>query len=222
MQLQLLQQHGNEQSGSQYEGSLLFDTAPDHQLYYPSEEAPGALQWRSRSPVEGNTGVVDQNVVHSDASFNGDGSGSEGSPVVPTDLGGSTAGLVGGIGGAGSLTAAIMAEVQCEYRDQAYQAALRTILLRSDRTGGESLTWRPGVPTQKALQRQVALLLCGWSVNEEELMGAIRRWEKEGSFPRAACWLVFMKQYDKAIELLMQSNGALLTLDPDPFLVGNC
>jgi len=33
------------------------------------------------------------------------------------------------------------------------------------------------------------------------------RWEKDGQHSRAACWLVFMKQYNKALELLMRSKG---------------
>jgi hypothetical protein len=39
-------------------------------------------------------------------------------------------------------------------------------------------------------------------VNGDELMGAIRRWEKEGS----------MKEYDMAVELLMRSNGMSIVL----------
>ncbi|PFH53658.1 hypothetical protein AMATHDRAFT_137028 [Amanita thiersii Skay4041] len=90
-----------------------------------------------------------------------------------------------------------------------YQAALSVLVKRINKNMGGSDAadaWRPPVASHKLLQRQVALQLCGWSVREDDLMGAIRRWEKEGAYPRAACWLVFMKQYDKAVELLMRSN----------------
>jgi hypothetical protein len=35
----------------------------------------------------------------------------------------------------------------------------------------------------------------------------IRSWEREGKHSRAACWLVFTRQFSKAIELLMRSKG---------------
>lgn len=43
------------------------------------------------------------------------------------------------------------------------------------RRNGESVTWKPTIQTSKLLQRQVALQLCGWSLQEEELMTAIKR-----------------------------------------------
>ncbi|KAM6501602.1 hypothetical protein JOM56_001579 [Amanita muscaria] len=130
-------------------------------------------------------------------------------PIITHDVAASAFGIgatLGGISGAGA------GEMYSGWRDQAYQLALQAIISRStkisngDLTASAAVSWRPSVPTQKALQRHVALLLCGWSVDEDDLMGAIRRWEREGNYPRAACWLVFMKQYDKATELLMRSD----------------
>lgn len=33
------------------------------------------------------------------------------------------------------------------------------------------------------------------------------RWEKDGQYPRAAAWLVFTRQFSKALETLLKSNG---------------
>ncbi|KAF7301219.1 zinc-ribbon-16 domain-containing protein [Mycena indigotica] len=63
-----------------------------------------------------------------------------------------------------------------------------------------------GIATSRPLQRQVALHLCGWSLKEEDLWTNVKRWEKEGSHSRAACWLVFAQHYSKAFEVLMRSN----------------
>ena len=35
------------------------------------------------------------------------------------------------------------------------------------------------------------------------------RWEKEGHLSQAACWLVFTRQYSKAVDMLMSSNGMM-------------
>jgi len=67
--------------------------------------------------------------------------------------------------------------------------------------------WKPAVQTSKLLQRQIALQIIGWSLRDDELSDAIKRWQKEGQFARAACWLVFTRQYGKAVELLMRSDG---------------
>jgi hypothetical protein len=61
------------------------------------------------------------------------------------------------------------------------------------------MRWRPPSETNKLTQRQVALQLCGWSLKEDELNAVIRVWEKEGRWSRAACWLVFTKQFGKAV-----------------------
>ena len=192
--------------------SLLLDVPGDH---HPVEEVqpsqvPNAR--RSRSPIDGPTigtstsGAtvmgMDPNGSASDLGLQSDASSNEESPVILEGAtGGDNTSVGGGIG------------AQSTY--QAYQAALGKLLVLSNRGGGDIESWKPYVATQKARQRQVALLLCGWSVNGDELMGAIRRWEKEGSFPRAACWLVFMKEYDMAVELLMRSNGISIVLQKE-------
>ncbi|KAF8346674.1 hypothetical protein F5887DRAFT_960284 [Amanita rubescens] len=163
---------------------------------------------RSRSPADGAAAAassagggatvlgMDPNGSPSESGLQSDASSGEGSPIVHMD---------GAISGPDS-TAAAGVHIGAQSAYQAYQAALGELLVLSNRGGVDIADWKPGVATQKALQRQVALLLCGWSVNGDELLTAIRRWEREGSFPRAACWLVFMKEYEKAIECLMRSN----------------
>ncbi|KAJ7179577.1 hypothetical protein C8R46DRAFT_1074139 [Mycena filopes] len=85
-----------------------------------------------------------------------------------------------------------------------FHAALSALALRGgDKTSGWNF---PAVSSAKILQRQVALQLCGWSLKEEDLWTNIKRWEKDGHHSRAACWLVFTQQYNKAVEVLMRSN----------------
>ncbi|KAJ3501958.1 hypothetical protein NLJ89_g9102 [Agrocybe chaxingu] len=74
------------------------------------------------------------------------------------------------------------------------------------RKGADRSSWKPTVPTTKLVQRQIALQICGWSLREDELAAAVKRWEKDDQLSRAACWLVFTRQYSKAVELLMRSN----------------
>ncbi|KZP05522.1 hypothetical protein FIBSPDRAFT_765742 [Athelia psychrophila] len=80
------------------------------------------------------------------------------------------------------------------------------ILALCARKGIERAAWKPPVHSQKVEQRQFALQLCGWSLRDEDLQNAIKKWEKEGNHSRAACWLVFTRQYSKAVELLMRSK----------------
>ncbi|KAF7980728.1 hypothetical protein HWV62_36737 [Athelia sp. TMB] len=80
------------------------------------------------------------------------------------------------------------------------------IVALSSRKGTERLAWKPPVSSQKVEQRLFALQLCGWSLKDEDLQNAIKKWEKEGKHSRAACWLVFTRQYSKAVELLMRSK----------------
>ncbi|PPQ65556.1 hypothetical protein CVT24_010819 [Panaeolus cyanescens] len=84
-----------------------------------------------------------------------------------------------------------------------WTAALRSL---ASRRGADRSTWKPPVSTSKLVQRQLALQVCGWSLREDELTAAIDRWEKEGMLSRAACWLVFTKQYAKAVEVLLRSE----------------
>ncbi|THH28339.1 hypothetical protein EUX98_g5852 [Antrodiella citrinella] len=84
-----------------------------------------------------------------------------------------------------------------------YVNAIGTLLGRKEHGKG---AWKPAVATAKLAQRQLALYLCGWSLAEEDLASAVKRWEKEHKHSQAACWLVFTKQYKAAIELLMRSK----------------
>lgn len=92
------------------------------------------------------------------------------------------------------------------------------------RIGPDRPPWKSSTSISKPLQRQLALQLCGWSMREEDLLATIKRysfiiiaqdviptlshrWEKEGKTSRAACWLIFTKNYSKAVDLLMRSDG---------------
>ncbi|KAH8822890.1 hypothetical protein DL96DRAFT_1671122 [Flagelloscypha sp. PMI_526] len=65
--------------------------------------------------------------------------------------------------------------------DDTFQHALIALATRK----GNKL-WKPSIPTARAVNRQVALQLCGWNLVEEEFTKDIRRWEKEGKISRAA------------------------------------
>lgn len=70
-------------------------------------------------------------------------------------------------------------------------------------------SWKSPVATGKLLQRKLALLTCGWSLREDEISATISRFERDGEISKAACWLVFTGQANKAVELLMRSDGML-------------
>ncbi|KAI0338210.1 hypothetical protein BDW22DRAFT_1487781 [Trametopsis cervina] len=94
-----------------------------------------------------------------------------------------------------------------------------TLLAEND---PERPPWKPAVTTTRLAQRRLALDLCGWSLAEEDLASAVKRWEKEHKYSQAACWLVFTKKYKAAVDLLMRSkdeshhmmSGMLAALNP--------
>ncbi|KAH8077520.1 hypothetical protein BXZ70DRAFT_1053623, partial [Cristinia sonorae] len=90
-----------------------------------------------------------------------------------------------------------------EHVPEDFLNAVATISARKD--FGKA-NWKPAVSTTKLPQRQLALYLIGWSLAEEDLAEAVKRWEKEHAHSRAACWLVFTKQHKAAIDLLMRSK----------------
>lgn len=69
--------------------------------------------------------------------------------------------------------------------------------------------WKSPVTTNKLLQRKLALLTCGWSLREDEISATIARFERDGEISKAACWLIFTGQANKAVELLMRSDGMM-------------
>ncbi|KAF8493614.1 hypothetical protein JB92DRAFT_2998338 [Gautieria morchelliformis] len=68
------------------------------------------------------------------------------------------------------------------------------------------------VSTSRLAQRRFCLSLCGWNQGDDELLRAVARWEKEGQLTRAACWLLFTDQHEKAIECLMRSDDERLRI----------
>ena len=61
-----------------------------------------------------------------------------------------------------------------------FQAALEVLVGRgADGVGGSGSgsgrPWKPLVPSAKAMQRQIAQRLCGWSLKEEEVAGVLQR-----------------------------------------------
>ena len=52
-----------------------------------------------------------------------------------------------------------------------WSAALHSLAARRR----DHSSWKPTVPTDKLMQRQIALQVCGWSVREEELSAVVKR-----------------------------------------------
>ena len=52
-----------------------------------------------------------------------------------------------------------------------WSAALHSLAARRR----DHSSWKPTVPTDKLVQRQIALQVCGWSVREEEISAAVKR-----------------------------------------------
>ena len=53
-----------------------------------------------------------------------------------------------------------------------WSAALHSLAARR---GTDRSSWKPTVSTNKLVQRQIALQVCGWSLREEELTAAVKR-----------------------------------------------
>ncbi|KAI8992887.1 hypothetical protein BD414DRAFT_412412 [Trametes punicea] len=86
-----------------------------------------------------------------------------------------------------------------------FLAAIEVLNARSG-SSESAAAWKPSVSTARLAQRRFALQLCGWSLAQEDLARAIKRWEKENKHSQAACWLVFTEQNKQAIDLLMRSK----------------
>lgn len=54
-----------------------------------------------------------------------------------------------------------------------YIAAVTTLVARKESSG--KATWKPAAATAKVPQRQLALYLCGWSLAEDDLSHAIKK-----------------------------------------------
>ena len=52
-----------------------------------------------------------------------------------------------------------------------WSAALHSLAARRK----DHPSWKPTVTTDKMIQRQIALQVCGWSVREEELSASVKR-----------------------------------------------
>ena len=52
-----------------------------------------------------------------------------------------------------------------------WSAALHSLAARRK----DHSSWKPTVPTDKLLQRQIALQVCGWSVREEEVSAKVKK-----------------------------------------------
>ncbi|KIK80016.1 hypothetical protein PAXRUDRAFT_833780 [Paxillus rubicundulus Ve08.2h10] len=87
-----------------------------------------------------------------------------------------------------------------------FNAAITVLLSRQ---GTAEPVWSPVLRTNKLAQRELALRLCGWYLRDDDLSNAIKKWERDGQQSRAACWLVFTRQYTKALELLMRSKDEM-------------
>ena len=88
-----------------------------------------------------------------------------------------------------------------------FSTVVATLLAEND---PDRTPWRPAVPTGKLAQRRLAVDLCGWSLAEEDLAAAVKKWEKEHKYSQAACWLVFTRKYKAAVDVLMRSKGRAL------------
>ncbi|KAG8729837.1 hypothetical protein FRC12_020678, partial [Ceratobasidium sp. 428] len=56
-------------------------------------------------------------------------------------------------------------------------------------------------------RRRLALALCGWDISNTELRNEITRWLREGKYTKAACWAIFLNDFQLATESLMHSSG---------------
>lgn len=102
-----------------------------------------------------------------------------------------------------------------------YNAALNTLNSRSN-LNSDKFAFKSSVHTDKIQRRKLALALCNWKAGDEEIARSVRpcillrithrranRWEREGRYSQAACWLLFTNQGGRAIELLIRSKSTV-------------
>ncbi|TDL25945.1 WD40 repeat-like protein [Rickenella mellea] len=80
-----------------------------------------------------------------------------------------------------------------------YITALNTLNSRRD---VDKSTTKVTVTTSKLAHRRLALALCNWKIGEE----VFQQWEREGKHSQVACWLYFLNQPSRAIDVLMRSK----------------
>ncbi|KIY53615.1 hypothetical protein FISHEDRAFT_32898 [Fistulina hepatica ATCC 64428] len=83
-----------------------------------------------------------------------------------------------------------------------FEAALEALVARRPVWA----SWSPSFQTNKLLHRQLALTLCDWTLQGEDLLVQADKWEHEGKQSRAACWLVFTGHRKEATDMLLRSD----------------
>ncbi|KDQ21229.1 hypothetical protein BOTBODRAFT_168544 [Botryobasidium botryosum FD-172 SS1] len=87
-------------------------------------------------------------------------------------------------------------------RDEFDKAVNVLMLGRFDGRGVPALS----VSTTKVNRRILALSIVGWDFPDDEFQEEMKAWEEDGMSSKAACWAVFLKHYELAIELLMRNE----------------
>ena len=91
-------------------------------------------------------------------------------------------------------------EADCSHRQVGAETdCFASLRVECERGGNFGFCEEVNLPFKK-------IFFCVQSLND--FFGA-SRWEKEGHLSQAACWLVFTRQYSKAVDMLMSSNGMM-------------